>query len=213
MRIIQIDLGQNYPEAIREAIRVLAYGGTIVYPTDTLYGLGANALNEIAVRKIFAIKQRPETKPLPVLARNMMWVNELARISPHNEIVLGKIWPGGVTAVLPRREIVPDVVTCGHNNIALRIANHSLVDRLLGVFGYPITATSANISGGEPKLKACEIAEIFSKCTYKPDLILDAGTLPPSSPSTIIDLTTDKPKILRIGAAKPEQLLQLLDGI
>lgn len=213
MRVIQVDLTKDFSEAIREAVKILQYGGTVVYPTDTLYGLGANALNEIAVRKIFAIKQRPDTKPLPILARNMMWAKELAQISQRNEAALKKLWPGAVTVILPSQPIVPDAVTRGNKSIAVRIADHPLVDQLLGAFGYPLTATSANISGDEPRLKAEEIAEIFSKCTYKPDLILDVGTLPPSSPSTVLDLTGREPKILRVGAAKPNELLSLLNGI
>ena len=86
MKIIQVDLNKDYSDIIREAVNVLNYGGTIVYPTDTLYGLGANALNEIAVRKIFKIKDRSFSKPLPMIVRNHIWVKELAEIKNINRL-------------------------------------------------------------------------------------------------------------------------------
>ncbi len=213
MRIIQIDPTKDFSAALQEAIKVLTYGGTVVYPTDTLYGLGANALNEIAVRKVFAIKQRGLAKPLPIIVRDLTWAKELARISPRNEEILRKVWPGKVTAVLPRQKIVPDAVTAGNESIGMRVVDHRFADELLRQFGYPLTATSANLSGDEPSLKIDEIIDIFSRTALKPDLIIDAGTLPPSSPSTVIDLTGHEPKILRVGAAKPQELLELLNGL
>ncbi len=224
MRVIQIDLNNDYSDAIKEAVNILSYGGTIIYPTDTLYGLGANALNDIAVRKIFRIKNRDFLKPLPMIARNYSWAKELVEIKPKNEKILKKIWPikdglmsetgysfGKVTVVLPKKDIVPDALTAGLDSVGIRIPDYIFIDKLLAKFGYPLTSTSANISGQVPTNDINTIIEIFSKSTNKPDLILDAGILPQSDPSMIIDLTGDKPKVLRISPTKPEKLLELLE--
>lgn len=211
MKIIQVDLNKDYSDVIREAVNILNYGGTIVYPTDTLYGLGANALNEIAVRKIFRIKDRSFSKPLPMIVRNYTWVKELAEIKPQNEEIIKKVWPGKVTVVLPKKDIVPDALTADFNSVGIRIPDYVFTDKLLAEFGYPLTSTSANISGQEPTNDINKIIEIFSKSTAKPDLIIDAGILPKSEPSMIIDLTGDKPKVLRISPTKPEKLLELLE--
>ena len=211
MKIIQVDLNKDYSDVIREAVNILNYGGTIVYPTDTLYGLGANALNEIAVRKIFRIKDRSFSKPLSMIVRNYTWVKELAEIKPQNEEIIKKVWPGKVTVVLPKKDIVPDALTADFNSVGIRIPDYVFTDKLLAEFGYPLTSTSANISGQEPTNDINKIIEIFSKSTAKPDLIIDAGILPKSEPSMIIDLTGDKPKVLRISPTKPEKLLELLE--
>lgn len=233
MRIIQVDLNKDYSDVIREAVHVLSYGGTIIYPTDTLYGLGANALNDIAIRKVFRIKDRSFSKPLPMIVRDYSWVKELAEIKPKNEDILRKVWSfregsdgrgptkrdtqkigisvGKVTVILPKKDIVPDALTAEFNSVGIRIPDYVFIDKLLAKFGYPLTSTSANISGQVPTNDINKIIEIFSKSTMKPDLIIDAGILPKSEPSMIIDLTGNKPKILRISPTKPEKLLELLE--
>ncbi|MDP2647831.1 MAG: L-threonylcarbamoyladenylate synthase [Candidatus Yanofskybacteria bacterium] len=211
MRIIQVYLEKDYLYALREAISVLSQSGVIVYPTDTLYALGGNALDHYVVDKIFRIKQRKKTKPLPVFVKNIMWAHELAHINERNELILNKIWPGKITAVLPKKEIVPNILTAGANTVGMRMSNFELVDRLLGKFGYPITSTAANISGEEPSLNINSIIESLRSSPVQPDLVLDIGNLSQSHPSTVLDLTTDKPKIVRVGATTPKQLLELLE--
>lgn len=211
MKVIQIDLNKDYSDAIREAVDVLNNGGIVVYPTDTLYGLGANALNAEAVEKVFAIKGRELSKPMPIIVKNLVWADELAHISPRNQTILKKAWPGKFTAVLPKKNIVPNVVTSGTSSIGIRIPDCVFTDKLLGKFGYPLTATSANVSGHEPTNSIDKIVEIFSKRAVRPDLVLDAGVLPKSDPSIIVDLTTRKPKVLRISPTSPDTLLKLLE--
>lgn len=226
MEVIQVDLNKDYSEVVQMAVSVLSSGGTIVYPTDTLYGLGANALDEKAVEKVFKIKNRSFSKPLPIIVKNMIWAKELANIGCNTEKALNKVWPvgpvfkivsggfftaGKVTAVLPKKDIVPDILTAGLKNIGIRIADYVFTDKLLGQFGYPITSTSANISGEEPDNNIEKIIAMFQEKEFQPDLIIDAGVLPKSEPSTILDLTTSTPKILRVGPSKPEHLLKLLE--
>lgn len=210
MKVLSISLGKDYSDVLNEAVTVLKRGGVIVYPTDTVYGLGANACDEWAVEQVFKIKNRPLTKPLPIIARNMKWVKELVFMPPKLESKLEDVWPGPTTVVLAKKSIVPKIVTAGRKTVGIRIPSHPFIDKLLGKFGYPITATSANIFGDEPTGDPNKVIKSFCDRVWKPDLIIDAGVLPPSEPSTILDLSHIKPKILRIGPSKPEQLLKIL---
>lgn len=211
MKIIQVDLNKDYDDTIREAVEVINNGGVIVYPTDTLYGLGANALNPEAVERVFAIKGRDSSKPLPIIVKNMIWVQELAHVSARNRGILEKTWPGKFTAVLPKKNIIPAAVNAGEKSIGVRIPDFPFTDKLLGKFGYPLTATSANVSGHEPTNSIDKIVEIFSRRAVRPDLVIDAGDLPVSEPSVIVDLTTSKPKVLRVSPTSPEKLIKLLE--
>ncbi len=210
MDIVPVDLEKDYSNVLTYAVRILKAGGVVVYPTDTAYGLGANALDRHAVQRVCKIKGRSHTKPIPILARNMTWVRELADIQPAKEATLEKVWPGKVTVILRSKSIIPDIITAGTNTVSIRIPDHPLTDRLLGMFGYPLTASSANCSGQEPSRDIHAIMTAFSYASLQPDLIIDAGTLRPAEPSLMLDLTGDRPTIVRIGAAKPHQLLKVL---
>lgn len=221
MNVISVDLAQgDFTDAIAQAVKVLKFGGTVVYPTDTLYALGANALDEFGIKKVFNTKQRSFSKPLPILARNMMWVEHLAHVTPRNKQLLEKLWRSGssavgtyskVTVILPKKDIIPGVLTSGQSTVGIRVTPFPFVDQLLHALGYPIVSTSANLSGEESSRDIEDIIETFSYETIKPSLIIDAGPLPQSEPSTILDLTGVQPKILRIGPSTPEQLLRLLE--
>lgn len=210
MRIIPINLNGDFSEALHEALVVLKKGGVVVFPTDTVYGIGANACDWYAVEQIFRIKRRPLTKPISVLVRNMNWVREIAFVPPKLEKVLEEIWPGATTVILPKKKVIPAIVTAKKKNVGIRIPDYAFTDKLLGKFGYPIAATSANISGEGTPVGIGEIIMAFGSEIWKPDLVLDAGVLPPSEPSTILDMTTIRPKITRVGPTKPEQLMRLL---
>jgi L-threonylcarbamoyladenylate synthase len=210
MRVIQIDLTKDYSWAIKEAVEILKLGGTIVYPTDTVYGVGCNALDEIAVRHVFDIKNR-SSKPLPILARDMRWVEELADVNDQNRKLAVKFWPGKFTLVLPKKDIVPMIVTTGLPSVGVRIADFKFIDDLLGAFGYPLIGTAANLPGEPATGDIDHIIRSFGRLPRRPDLIIDAGVLSKSNTSVVIDCSTDKPKVLRVGPSKPEDLLKLLD--
>ena len=211
MRIIQVDLNKDYSWAIQEAISVLKQGGTIIYPTDTVYGIGCNALDEFAVRRVFQIKQR-SSRPLLILARNMKWVQELVYLTPKQVQIAEKFWPGKFTLVLPKKDIIPYVVTTGLPSVGIRVPDFKFTDELLAQFGYPLVSTSANLSGEEATGDINKVIKSFSReGIQRPDLVIDAGVLPPSNTSVIIDCTSDKPKILRVGPSKPEELLKLME--
>ena len=196
--------------AIDEAIRILAGGGAVVYPTDTLYGLGVDATDGSAVAKIFKIKKRPEAKALPILIANIEWAKKLAYVDKKIEKILAAIWPGAVTVLLQHSYRLPSLVTAGQRTIALRIPDYKLAYFLLEKFGKPLTATSANISGQLPSNKIEEVLAQFNGQPYQPTLVLDAGDLLPSEPSTILDLSGPQPRITRIGPVSKEKLLKIL---
>lgn len=210
MEIIQLDLNKDYGPVIARACEILRQGGTIVYPTDTVYGIGCNALDEFAVRHIFDIKER-SSKPLPIIARNLQWVEELVFLNDQTRALAQKFWPGKFTLVLPKKEIIPPIVTTGLASVGVRIPDFLFTDMLLKSFGYPIVSTSANISGEGPTGDINVVLDSFANRHWRPDLIIDAGVLPKSNPSVIIDCSTDKPKLLRVGPSTPEELLKLME--
>lgn len=212
MNIIKID-----PENLRasqygieKAAELIWRGGIAVIPTDTVYGLAADATNEQAVRKIFKIKKRPETKPLPLVVRDLAMVKKVAYVNSRLERILSLIWPGPITVLLEKKHNLPEPVTAGRKTIGLRIPDYKITHLLIESLGRPITATSANISGKEPSTKIEEVVDQFRKEFFKPDLVLDAGDLKFSEPSTVLDLTAAKPKIIRIGPVNPKKLLEIL---
>lgn len=210
MEIVKISSEDDFFPAIQKAIAVLRLGGVIVYPTDTLYALGGNAMEPQSVERVFRIKKREREKPLPIAVRNIKWAKELSFIYQKEERFLNKVWPGPTTVVLPKRNVVPDILTAAKPSVAMRIPDHQFVENLLAKFGYPVTSTSATVSGVSPSRKISDIIGLFEKAEYQPNLVIDAGDLPESEPSTVVDLVSGQPKILRVDPAKPKKLMKLL---
>lgn len=210
-----LDIRNNFsPElASKEAALALLKGRIVMYPTDTLYGLGANVFDTDAIRKIFSIKKRSDKKPLPVMVGSIAMAKAVAVIDKPREKILKNFWPGPFTFILKKKPIVSYLVTAGKNSIALRIPNHYFCNSMIRDFEGPVTATSANISGEEPSPDSREIIDRFNREEFRPDLIVDAGSLPESDPSTIIDLTTDNPRIIRINPTNKQNLLSILETI
>lgn len=210
-----LDIRNNFsPElASKEAALTLIKGRVVVYPTDTLYGLGANVFDTDAIRKIFAIKKRPDKKPLPVMVRSIAMAKAVAIIDKPRERILKSFWPGAFTFILKKKPSVSFLLTAGRNSIAVRIPNHPFCESLIRDFEGPITATSANISGEEPSPDPREIIDRFLEEDIQPDLFIDGGVLPTSDPSTIIDLTTDNARVVRINPTNKQNLLHILETI
>ncbi|MBI2453986.1 MAG: threonylcarbamoyl-AMP synthase [Parcubacteria group bacterium] len=210
-----LDIRNNFsPElASKEAALALLKGRVVVYPTDTLYGLGANVFDTEAIRKIFAIKKRSDKKPLPVIINSMAMAKAIAVIDKPRERILKNFWPGPFTFILKKKPMVSYLVTAGKNSIALRLPDHYFCHSMIRDFEGPVTATSVNISGEKPLSDPREIVDCFNKEELQPDLIVDAGSLPESDPSTIIDLTTDNPRLVRINPTNKQNLLSILETI
>jgi L-threonylcarbamoyladenylate synthase len=199
--------------ASKDAAITLLKDGAIVYPTDTIYGLGVNALNEYAVERLFKIKKRPDDKPVPVLVSSLSMAKAIAFVDRDREKLLAEFWPGPYTFVLWKKKIVPRRLTGGKETVAVRVPAHALCQSILREFEAPITATSANISGEVPVSSALSIAQRFVQEDDRPDLILDAGILSELTPSTIIDLTHEPPKVLRVNPTTKDKLLAILKNV
>jgi L-threonylcarbamoyladenylate synthase len=192
---------ENLNRVIKRAVEVIKKGGVVICPTDTVYGLIANAKNEKAVKKVFKIKKRNFGKPIPIFVRDLRTAKKIAVINKNQEKFLRKFWPGKLTAVLKVKfEGFPKGILGKNKKIGLRIPDYKLLDILLKKLNFPLTGTSANISGKPASTKIKDVLKQFKNQKEKPDLILDAGNLKSSPPSTVIDLVNFK--ILRKGEIK-----------
>ena len=193
------------------AAEVIQAGGVIVYPTETIYGIGADALNAAAVARVHVAKQRKDPKPLLVLVPDAEAVSPLVReISPEARALMESFWPGPLTIVLHASHRVPAEVTRGPKTLGIRVPSSPLCIRLLRLAGTPITSTSANVTGENPLLSMDEIEETLKSYV---DLLLDAGALPESRPSTVIDMTHHPPQLLREGAIPAENIRDVLPNL
>jgi len=191
-----------------QAVRVLRQGGLVAFPTETVYGLGADAGNELAVRRIFAAKGRPSTHPLIVhlAAADAMdaWAREVP--SPARRLAEA-FWPGPLTLVLPRSDLASDAVTGGQPTVALRVPAHPVALELLARFGGGIAAPSANRFGGVSPTTADHVrADLGSDV----DLVLDGGPCTVGVESTIVDLSSETLSILRPGGVPQEEIERVL---
>ena len=197
-------------KAIVEAAKIMLAGGTVIFPTDTVYGLGCDATNEQAVKKIFKIKGRKETQPLAIIVRDLAMAKKVAFVDRRLEKALNIIWPGAITVILWKKYKLPEVLTAKEQTIGLRIPDYKLTQFLAENMGRPYVATSANISGKQATNKISEVLKHFENNFLKPDLILDAGNLKCCEPSTVLDLSKEKPKIVRVGPVNKKKLLEIL---
>lgn len=195
-------------ESIKAAAAILAGGGLVAFPTETVYGLGANAANEQAVRRIFEIKERPADHPLIVhLADKSQLRDWVQEIPPAAEILGTAFWPGPLTLVLPRAKHVLDIVTGGQASIGVRVPSHPVAQALLRAFGGGIAAPSANKFGRvSPTLAAHVKAEFGANLA----LILDGGQSEVGIESTILDLSSEQPVLLRPGMIGIERVSAVL---
>lgn len=191
-------------EELRKGIQILKTGGVVAFPTDTVYGLGADAFNRQAVDRIYEIKGRPRQSPFPLLLADVSQVTEVAGSVPEIAwLLMEYFWPGGLTLVLPKRTHLPDYLTCGSATVAVRVPNHPVPLSLINGLGSPLIGTSANISGRPSVLTAEEVKAQLGK---KLNLIIDGGRCPGGIESTIVDVTGEKPKILRHGLIPQEEV-------
>ena len=192
MRILKTDNFAPDENIINEAIDVLANGGVIIYPTDTVYGLGANIFDNKAVRNIFKIKQRSFLKPLSVLVFDTEAIELIAQISVYQKDTIEKYLPGPYTFILNKTPVVPRVVTGGLTHVGVRVPKNEIACKLASLF--PITTTSANLTD-EEVLSTPE--DILNQLGCDVDLVIDVGPLKSNKASTIIDLTTAQPTFIR----------------
>lgn len=189
---------------VERAIRILKDGGIVAFPTDTIYGLGANAFNEDAVLRVYEAKARPRNFALTLLLADASQIKLVAENIPKMAWKLAeRFMPGALTIVLNKSMAVSNMITGEGSTVAVRIPNHPVPIALVKGLGAPITGTSANISGGNNPLTA---EDVFKQLRYRVDMIIDGGRCPIGVSSTVLDLTTNPPKIIREGAISRDQL-------
>ena len=192
MKVLKTGIDEVDEQIIHEAINVMADGGVILYPTDTVYGLGANIFDNRAVRRVFEIKQRSFLKPLSILVRDVRAVNLVSKVSLSQREILNNYLPGPYTFILNKRKIVPRVITSGLSYVGVRVPDCKLACELASIL--PITTTSANISDDEVLTNP---SDILDQLDCKVDMVIDVGDLKSKKASSVIDLTGFKPKIIR----------------
>lgn len=186
------------PAALAAAVRVLREGGLVAFPTETFYGLGANALDPEAVARVFRAKGRPSDKPLLVLVDSLEMAGRVAAEIPAvARRLAARYWPGPLTLILPARPEVPGSLTAGTRTVGVRISGHPLARALVRAAGIPVTAPSANPHGGASPRTA---GEVLAGLGDRLDLVLDGGPSPGGPPSTVLDVTVIPPRVLRAGA-------------
>lgn len=204
---MQTKLLQPTEENLIKAAEFIKRGELVAFPTETVYGLGADGLNVEACRKIFIAKGRPSDKPLSLHVSSLEMVEQVAKISSTAEKLFAAFCPGALTIILTKNKIVPDFVTCGKSSVGIRFPANDVALSLIRLSGVPIAAPSANLSGMEPPKTA---QEVFDNLSGQIGLILDGGQCQFGISSTIIDLTSSEPKILRHGAIAAEKILEVL---
>jgi len=196
---------------LRVAARLLREGKLVAFPTETVYGLGADALNAGAVRRIFEVKGRPADNPLIVHVASMEWLRKLVRLVPETAITLARrFWPGPLTLVLPAEGRVPSVTRGGLDTVAVRMPSHPVALRLIELAGRPVAAPSANISGRPSPTDAGHVVEDFYG---RIECIVDGGPTPIGVESTVLDLTGERPVLLRPGGLPLEEIEKVVGPV
>lgn len=198
---------QPTEENLLRAAGLIKGGGLVAFPTETVYGLGADALNVAACRKIFTAKGRPNDKPLSLHVASLEMIERVAHVTDRAEKLFAAFCPGALTIILPKNKIVPDFVTCGLASVGIRFPANDVALKLIRLAEAPIAAPSANLSNCPPPTTAHEVLENLSG---RVEMILDGGRCRLGVSSTIIDLTGAEPKILRHGAIEAETVLAAL---
>ena len=191
-------------DKLAKAAEILAAGGLVAVPTETVYGLAANGLNAGAVAKIYEVKGRPETKPISLLVSGMEEVETLCERIPESAYTLAKcFWPGPLTMILWKKLIVPAIVAAGGATIGVRCPAHEKTLALIQKVGVPLAAPSANLSGQPSPKNAQQVLAYFDG---KIEGVVDGGPCAVGVESTIVDLTVQPPKILRLGGLSKEEI-------
>lgn len=197
--MLTVDASAPSAAAIADAAAVLEGGGVVAFPTETFYGLGVAALDRAAVRRLFALKGRPRSRPILVLVDDPARIERFAVLTARARDLIARHWPGALTLVLPAREGLPPELTAGTATIGVRQPGHPVARALAAALGAPVTAPSANLMGEPPPTTAADVVRVFDG---RIDLVLDGGTTSGGLPSTVLDVTVDPPRVLREGAVR-----------
>lgn len=208
---MQVKLNPSIQQQVEKGIAVLKQGGTVAYPTDTVYGLGGYPGLCRAVKRIYQIKKRPYNMALPLLLADTAQISDVAHPVPQVAwLLVRRFLPGALTIVLHKSDSVPDIVTGGGRKVAVRIPSHPIPIALIEGLETPIVGTSANLSG---KPSALTADDVCAQLGDKIDLVIDGGRCPGGRESTVVDATEESPVVLREGAISIEELKRVCGSI
>lgn len=209
-QIIRTDPQQPSPQSLISAVAILRAGGVVAYPTETFYGLGVDAFNEEAVKKIYAIKKRDFSQPLLILIPHRdllpLYVKD---VSEDALMLIERFWPGPLTLIFSASSHLPFILLGEANKIAIRVSSHPIAQALTKGLNSPITSTSANISGAQSPFTS---EEVFFQLGETIDLLIDGGRTSGEKPSTIIDVTFSPPRLVREGVVPFSEILTCLES-
>lgn len=210
MEVLTVDNINPDGDAIEKAVEALESGGTLVYPTDTAYGLGVNAFDRKAIEKLYNLKGREFNKPTHVIVRDWEMIKRVTNPNKDAKKLYNKYLPGPITLILPKREIVPNMLTAKLPTLGVKIPDNKVTQLISKQFSFPYTTPSANRAGGKTPYCLDDIMRELD--TKQIDLILDAGSLTKKTPSTLVDLSTSTPKILRVGPISENSIRETLNS-
>jgi L-threonylcarbamoyladenylate synthase len=196
---------------INEAVEILRNGGIVVGPTDTAYMLAVDAENEKAVKQIRDLKQRAYAKPFHIIVSDIEMAERYAFLNNSAKKLANRFLPGALTLVVPRKDLVSDMLVGNLPSVGIRIPAHEVPLQISRILNRAITATSANRSGGLTPYSISDVSKEFEGDLDKIGLLIDEGVLPGVQPSTLVDLTTDKPRILRQGPISEADILSVVE--
>lgn len=191
-------------EELKIPAKIIKEGGIVIFPTETVYGIGTNGLNKEAIKKLYEVKQRPLNKPISLLVSNIEMVNQVAKnISKLEYKIMQNFFPGPLTIILEKKDIVPDILTANTNTVGIRMPSGEIARKLIEYAGVPIATPSANISG---KPSGTNIKDIQKDFEGKVDYFIDNGESKLGIPSTIVRVINNEVHILRDGSISKEEI-------
>ena len=193
----------DHPACIEQAAFLLRQGQLVCYPTDTVYGIGAVASNDEAIRRLYAVKGRSPDNPLPLLISEAADAGRYAQVTPVARALISRFWPGPLTIVMRKANGLRSRALAGKNTVALRVPDNDVPREIARLLGEPLTGTSANRSGARPPVSAAEVAFSLGDMI---SLVIDGGRSPAGIESTVVDVSGAAPQIVREGAVSREDL-------
>lgn len=186
-------------DELENVIKIIENGGVVIFPTDTVYGIAANSLDEEAIKKLFDLKERNDNKPICVLTSSVDKIKKVAYVRDEEQKIIDQYMPGALTIILDKKDNVSDVLTSNLKTVGVRIPNNEIALRILEKLEYPLATTSANISGKEAAVKK---EDLITEFDGRVDIIIDGGITDLKVSSTIVKLDNNEIKILRQGTIK-----------
>ena len=212
-KIKVVDANNPDPQLLSRAAAQILLGEVVVCPTDTGYALAANALDPNAIRKVFVLKGRSYLNPIHVAVSSMEEAEKYAFITEAAESLARNFLPGALTLVMTKKEMIPSLLVGGRDTVGIRIPDNRVILDLAAMTDVPLTATSANASGSPTAYTIQEVADQPGEILKQVTLVLDQGALYPRDISTVVDLTTTPPRIVREGRVTREQLRRVLPSL